>query len=1089
MSRSRSSRRELAVLVAVGAIVASSSSALGAALRSAPELRVAAATDLAGEVTSDTTWTRANSPYTITGQVIVRTGVTLTIEPGVAVTVANQSSFVVNGNLVAIGTRAAPITISGSGPGTWPGLSVTYSGATTPSASLAFVTLSGGGGSGGHGDQIYAYGGTVDLDEVTLRDGAGNGITIETGSLRMRGGAITGNPGDAIVATGLHTGGSGHAVDLEQVAISGNGNDAVVLYGPGSFDTDSTLRDVGVPYEIRGQIVVDPGKTLTLDPGVEVRFADQSELAVNGSIDAEGTADKPITLRGVTDGPGTWYGLRIVGGQEAAVARFEQVTIRGAGQSGRTALAITNGRLEFLNGTITASGGGGILVDGGAWPGTSRIEGSSITEIAGDGVRNDTSGVVIATKNWWGDASGPSSDGSCAAGTGTSVVGLVRTAPWLTAADAKADPLTPAPFPVITMSPERWYAPADGQTRIWVDLTLRDPQGRPMPGRTIDLHATLGDVTTGGVTDGAGMTRAFVVASTTGDSELTAVLSGADACAPADAGEALVTFTDPEAGLIAGTEAPYAGDGFGVDPQPTTVGVEATLHVRLVNPNAEPITVEVEFGYADYGIGLAFGPIGSLLTGEIPANGEKTFEMPWVPPFSGHYCFEVRWHIVGATGFQRALQFASVSDSWWSDDVLTAAGGGSGKQPFNSSTNPAGNLPGPPGGRGGSGGNLPNFDAANKVVGGLKGAGFRQPSQIMSSLGGDPPRMDYDQVATVADLTVQYWPRESGWSDARWAAEQALADALFEFSAIGTAATTSLDRYGGASAAQDLHWAAVQLSSLIHFRELLGAQALVVADKVSDLAGIIERESPDEGLTLAEAKAELDRLRSSGFNADELSLLRAMGADDAAIAHSLEIALRQTPEGLAGRTADQLRSIEAFYRDMAPWLGSRRVFPEQSGPTAEAGALTAADAPSNLAAVGDTTTTFELGNPLDSTATIDLRSRPISLPPGWTVRLSTTQVTLDPGATTTVAVTIVPSGPTVQGTIVKVAVEGYVAGELLGGLVAAVVIPAYVPFPGSTSDSTDGSTLVLVGIAAAVIVVVLVGALLLLRRRRRLAPS
>jgi hypothetical protein len=1091
MTWSRSLRRELATVIAIGLIsAASTSSALGAVSRPATQERFATATDVAGTIATDTTWTRAAAPYQVTGQVVVNAGVTLTIEPGVEVQVVNHSGFIVNGNLVAEGTRDAPIAISGTGPGTWPGLELVVGGEVGPRASLAFLTLSGGGGGLGHGSQIYGYGATLDLDHVTIRDGDGTGITSETGTLRMRGGSVSGNPGDAIAATGLHTGGGGRALDLEGVSITGNGNDVVVLQGPGGFDTDGRLRDVGVPYEIRGQITVDPGATLTLDPGVELRFADQGELVVNGDIDSRGTEAKPITLRGLADGPGTWYGLRVIGGQEAAVATFDHVTIRGAGQSGRPALTITNGRLQFLNGGVTQSGGDAIAIDGGTWPGTSRIEGSSITDIAGNGIRNDTTGVVIATKDWWGDPSGPSSDGSCSTGSGTPVSGLVRTAPWLTAADQQADPLAPAPFPVITMSPERWYAPADGQTRIWVNLTLRDPQGRPMPGRTIDLHASLGDVTTGGVTDAAGKTRAWLVASDTGNSELTAVLAGADACAPADAGEALVTFTDPEAGLIPGQQAPYAGDAFGVDPEPITVDVEARLHVRLTNPNAEPITVEVEFAYADYGIGLAFGPIGSVLTGEIPANGEKTFETAWVPPLSGHYCFEIRWRIVGAAGAADGpLQFAAIStDADWSDDLRLTAGGGSGRQPFNTTANPAANLPGPPGGVGGGGG-PPNRDGANKVVGGLKSAGFGQASQINSSLGGDPPRLDYDQVAEVATLAVLYWPRESAWSDARWAAEQALADALFRYSAIGTAATVSLDRYGGASAAHDLRWAAIQLSSLIHFRGLLGPQAVVVADAVRDLAAIIDRESPDEGLTLAEATAELERIRTSGFNADELALVRAMGADDAAIEHQKEITLRQTPEGLAGRTADQLRKVEAYFREVGPILASTRVFPEQSGATADLSALTAADAPSALAAIGDTTTTFELGNPLDTAATIDLRSRPISLPAGWTVNLSTTRVTLEPGAKAKVAMTIVPSGPTVQGTIVKVAVEGFVGDELLGGVVAEVVIPEYVPFSASPSGRDDGSTLIVIGVAAVAVVVLFAGAMLLLRRRGRQAPT
>ena len=68
---------------------------------------VKASTDVVGIITLDTTWTKANSPYTLTGPVGVAKGVTLTIEAGV--TMNGPMGMVVNGTLRARGSNSEPI--------------------------------------------------------------------------------------------------------------------------------------------------------------------------------------------------------------------------------------------------------------------------------------------------------------------------------------------------------------------------------------------------------------------------------------------------------------------------------------------------------------------------------------------------------------------------------------------------------------------------------------------------------------------------------------------------------------------------------------------------------------------------------------------------------------------------------------------------------------------------------------------------------------------------------------------------------------------------------------------------------------------
>jgi hypothetical protein len=69
-------------------------------------------TDESGILISDTTWTRSNSPYTLSSNVLVPNGVTLTIEAGVTINLRGFYVYV-NGTLVAKGSDTNPISFIG----------------------------------------------------------------------------------------------------------------------------------------------------------------------------------------------------------------------------------------------------------------------------------------------------------------------------------------------------------------------------------------------------------------------------------------------------------------------------------------------------------------------------------------------------------------------------------------------------------------------------------------------------------------------------------------------------------------------------------------------------------------------------------------------------------------------------------------------------------------------------------------------------------------------------------------------------------------------------------------------------------------
>lgn len=65
---------------------------------------VDAATFVSGIIATNTTWTKANSPYIVNGDLSVDSGYTLTIQPGVEVRVDSTRSIIVDGKIIADGT-------------------------------------------------------------------------------------------------------------------------------------------------------------------------------------------------------------------------------------------------------------------------------------------------------------------------------------------------------------------------------------------------------------------------------------------------------------------------------------------------------------------------------------------------------------------------------------------------------------------------------------------------------------------------------------------------------------------------------------------------------------------------------------------------------------------------------------------------------------------------------------------------------------------------------------------------------------------------------------------------------------------------
>jgi len=391
------------------------------------------ATEVSGNIAANTTWSLAESPYLVVGDVTVNAGVQLTIEPGVIIKFESGADLFINGILDAEGTADQHIVFTShkddsvggdtnrDGAASWPaagdwGRIVFNDSIIDGMTNLRYAEVRYG-GSGG--SAIYLDNASPAINDNTINENAGYGIyatNYANPSLQRNQILDNDNGGVRLAGTSAPTivdndiwGNGGYAVYMDATCyptFSGNTahyneNNGVRVNGTVSFNQ---TWHANLTYVIEGGLTIDSGPALTLEPGTVVKFKDPgSYLTVNGALVADGTADAPIVFTsfyddaygGDTDNDdgitwpaaGDWRRIQFTDASDDSQSVLDYVYVRYGGYDYNQSVLLDSAAPDITNSVIAYGRGDGLYLQNQANP---LIQGSTF-------VQNTDSGLYLTS--------------------------------------------------------------------------------------------------------------------------------------------------------------------------------------------------------------------------------------------------------------------------------------------------------------------------------------------------------------------------------------------------------------------------------------------------------------------------------------------------------------------------------------------------------------------------------------------------------------------------------------------------------------------------------------------------------------------
>lgn len=400
-------------------------------------------------IDKDSTLYAANGPYLITQPLAVKGTdgddniTTLTIEEGTELWFSPEYSFsdltisqnaTTPGRLIAIGSDEHPITFTSTidNPqySDWGGIRF-LEGSDNSELNNCIIRFAEG------GDGVVSINSSITIQnsKITDHNSPFYGIYISGGTPAISNNIITGDYPLSIPVESLANIGDNTLDDTATVRLTGS-----------LLDEDTMLTSsLASVYSISNQITVkgtdgsDGITTLTLEPGITIKFSDYARLnigesgSIPGALIAQGTNDSPIlfTVNPDINYTPSWTGIAFHDTTDDSTTILDYCIV----EKGLPGISIYSSSPTITNSIIRDNVDYGISISSGS----PLITLNSIENNAMEGIYNSSGQVVTAEGNWWGDSTGPYHATSNPSGQGDSVGDYVDYDPWLTGFDSDFD--------------------------------------------------------------------------------------------------------------------------------------------------------------------------------------------------------------------------------------------------------------------------------------------------------------------------------------------------------------------------------------------------------------------------------------------------------------------------------------------------------------------------------------------------------------------------------------------------------------------------------------------------------------------------